>query len=226
MAVPQAQNQMYEKPTDFSARCYKLHGGCAGRGTCDLDAPRTEGINKIEPGRLQLIPSDLQDMDIPSLLTVEGQEMIEAYLKADTKLIVFDNISTLFRGGGENDDENWITAQEWQVSLRRRGFTTMLAHHDGKTLLSAWHIQTRRCNELGHPTETSRITWRTKDSVRKSTLRVHFISPQDKGMCRHLDISATAEQRPFSLLAVCGDTNASNLDIFAILPDSGGNKTG
>lgn len=86
MAVPQAQNQM-----------------------CDFDALRTEGTNKIEPGRLQLIPSDLQDMDIPSLLTVEGQKMIEAHLKPDTKLTVFGNISTLFRGGGENDDENWPT---------------------------------------------------------------------------------------------------------------------
>src|SRR5207253_7959401 len=52
---------------------------------------------------------------------------------------------------------------------------------------------------------------------------VHFISPQDKGMGRHLDISPTAEQRPFCLLAQCLEANASNLDISTILCDSGGN---
>ena len=52
---------------------------------------------------------------------------------------------------------------------------------------------------------------------------VHFISPQDKGMRRHLDISPTAEQRPFCLLAECFEANASNLDISTILCDSGGN---
>jgi len=52
---------------------------------------------------------------------------------------------------------------------------------------------------------------------------VHFISPQDKGMGRHLDISPTAERRPFCLLAECLEANASNLDISTILCDSGGN---
>ena len=55
---------------------------------------------------------------------------------------------------------------------------------------------------------------------------VHFISPQDKGMGRHLDISPTAEQRPFFLLAECLEANACSLDIFTILSDSGGNKAG
>jgi hypothetical protein len=26
---------------DFSAKCYKLHAGCAGRGTCDFDIATT-----------------------------------------------------------------------------------------------------------------------------------------------------------------------------------------
>ena len=43
-------------------------------------------------------------------------------------------------------------------------------------------------------------------------------------MGRHLDISPTAEQRPFSLLAECLEANGSNLDISTILCDSGDNK--
>ena len=57
-------------------------------------------------------------------------------------------------------------------------------------------------------------------------VKVHFVSPQDKGTVRHLDISPTAEQSPFSLLTACLETNTSSLDIPTILSDSGGDKAG
>ena len=53
---------------------------------------------------------------------------------------------------------------------------------------------------------------------------VHFISPQDEGMRRHLDTSPTEGQRLFYLYAACLEARASNLDISTILCDSGGNK--
>ena len=46
---------------------------------------------------------------------------------------------------------------------------------------------------------------------------VHFISPQNKGRVRHLDISPIAEQRPLSLLVECRETNAANREISTIL---------
>jgi hypothetical protein len=55
---------------------------------------------------------------------------------------------------------------------------------------------------------------------------VHFISPQDEGMRRYLDISPTEGQRPFYLYLACLEARASNLNISTILCDSGGNKAG
>jgi hypothetical protein len=97
------------------------------------EALRTEGIPAIDPGYFQLIASDLQETEIPSLLTREGQNLIEDRIKdANPKLVIFDNISSLFRGGSEKEDQDWNMAQDWLLSLRRRGIATLLGHHDGK----------------------------------------------------------------------------------------------
>ena len=68
------------------------------------------------------------------MATPEGQSAIEAHLDGAEHLIL-DNISTLFRGGGrENDEDSWVGAQEWIIKLRRCGVSTQLVHHDGKGL--------------------------------------------------------------------------------------------
>ena len=51
---------------------------------------------------------------------------------ADTKLVILDNISTLFRSGVENDAESWAPVQAWVLHLRRRGISSMFVHHAGK----------------------------------------------------------------------------------------------
>ena len=47
-------------------------------------------------------------------------------------LIVLDNLSTLCRGGVENEAESWSVVQDWMLSLRRRGISVLFVHHAGK----------------------------------------------------------------------------------------------
>lgn len=82
-------------------------------------------------GRLRFLAADLQPAGIPSLTCAPGQHMVEDAI-GDAKLIVFDNISTLFPGLDENDAGAWDPVQLWLLSLRRHGLSVLLAHHAGK----------------------------------------------------------------------------------------------
>jgi putative DNA primase/helicase len=84
-----------------------------------------------EPGYLRIITPDLQDNAVGDLSTIEGQAMLDPHL-AGVELLILDNLSTLCRSGIENDAESWAPMQEWLLSLRRRGLTTILVHHQGK----------------------------------------------------------------------------------------------
>lgn len=82
---------------------------------------------------LQIITPDIQPLEIgmPNLTTIEGQEAIEPYLSG-ISLVIVDNISTLCRGGRENDSESWLPVQEWALKLRSRGLSVLFIHHAGK----------------------------------------------------------------------------------------------
>lgn len=80
---------------------------------------------------LRIITPDLQEFGMPNLADFEGQENIEPYLDG-VSLIILDNISTLCRGGRENDAESWIPVQEWALRMRARGFSILFIHHGGK----------------------------------------------------------------------------------------------
>jgi len=82
-------------------------------------------------GFLKIITPDLQEIRIPDLSTVAGQKLIEEHLE-DAKLLVLDNLSCLFRTGSENEAESWKSAQEWFLSLRRRGISVLMIHHANK----------------------------------------------------------------------------------------------
>ena len=88
-----------------------------------------KGVPHLERGYLTLIAADRQEKGIPSLLTKPGQEQILNKI-GDAETVYFDNISTLFRGADENED--WEIGQEFLLTLRRNGKTSVLAHHDGK----------------------------------------------------------------------------------------------
>ena len=47
-------------------------------------------------------------------------------------MVVLDNLSTLARHGRSNDEESWLPVQGWLLTLRRRGISALLIHHQGK----------------------------------------------------------------------------------------------
>jgi hypothetical protein len=87
---------------------------------------------QMEPSYFRLITPDLQAQGMPSLSGSVGQTMVEDQLDG-TELLILDNISTLCRGGKENEAESWLPVQEWVLSLRRRGISVLLDHHAGKS---------------------------------------------------------------------------------------------
>lgn len=83
------------------------------------------------PDYLQLITPDLQDMPLPDLSTVEGQEVIDQ-LSVGVDLIIIDNLSTLARKGFENEAESWLPIQTWALKKRREGKSILFVHHANK----------------------------------------------------------------------------------------------
>jgi putative DNA primase/helicase len=83
--------------------------------------------------RFRLLSSDDPENEsgIPDLCTKEGQAQIEENLEGVT-LLVLDNASCLFRSGDENEAQSWHAAQDWLMSLRRKGLAVLLVHHAGK----------------------------------------------------------------------------------------------
>ena len=71
---------------------------------------------------------------MPDLATREGQAVIEAIATENgTDLIIIDNISTLCRDSGpENEAESWRGPQEWALRMRRTGRSVLFIHHSGK----------------------------------------------------------------------------------------------
>jgi hypothetical protein len=89
------------------------------------------GVDVGMLSNLTLLASDWQDEFIPRLDTPEGQEAVEDYVTA-ADLVIIDNRSCLFDAEGESKTEAWAPAQEWLLSLRRRGKAVFLAHHAGR----------------------------------------------------------------------------------------------
>jgi hypothetical protein len=80
---------------------------------------------------LKIITPDFQPFGMPNLATVEGQQSIDPCLEG-IELVIIDNISTLCRGGRENDAESWGVIQEWALRLRSQGISVLFMHHTGK----------------------------------------------------------------------------------------------
>jgi putative DNA primase/helicase len=81
--------------------------------------------------RLRVIGADWQPDYMPRLDVPEGQSALEPHVEwAD--LIILDNRSCLFDPEGEKDPAAWQPAQDWLLSLRRRGKGVLLAHHSNR----------------------------------------------------------------------------------------------
>lgn len=84
------------------------------------------------PDFLRIVTPDRQDLGMPDLATVAGQDTIEEIL-GDAELVILDNLSALCREGKENEGESWLPVQDWALKLRRRGVSVLFVHHAGKS---------------------------------------------------------------------------------------------
>ena len=79
----------------------------------------------------RLLPYDLTKLGGPDLSTEIGQRKLETVIE-DSRLIIVDNISTICRGGKENEAESWAAIQSWALDQRRKGRSVLFIHHSGK----------------------------------------------------------------------------------------------
>ena len=94
-------------------------------------ADQCDRLSVAPPANVTVIGADWQAAYLPRLDTVDGQAAIEPFVaKAD--LIIADNRSCLFDPDSEKDPGAWQPAQDWLLSLRRRGKGVLLAHHSNR----------------------------------------------------------------------------------------------
>lgn len=86
----------------------------------------------VENG-FKLITPDLQpDGIVPNISDSLGRDSINEHAQ-DVDLIIVDNLSTLARGGKENEGESWLPIQEWALHHRSQGRSILFIHHSGKS---------------------------------------------------------------------------------------------
>ena len=96
-------------------------------------------------GYAHLVTIDKQPSNVmPKLSTKIGMDKVEATLAAfaaegrKVDVLMLDSISTLFNVSA-NDEDVWLSIQDWLISLRSRGLTIIFFHHSGKGGLSRSH---------------------------------------------------------------------------------------
>ena len=88
--------------------------------------------NENEPSApLRIITPDLQPEGMLNLSEPSDQKLITPYLEG-IDLIIVDNLSTLCRGGRENEGEAWLPVQQWALQQRAEGRSVLFIHHAGK----------------------------------------------------------------------------------------------
>jgi len=75
-----------------------------------------------------VVAQDWQERFLPRLDTPEGQLLLDPFIDAHD-VIILDNRSCLFDSAGEKDPIVWRKAQDWLLSLRRRGKAVLMGHH-------------------------------------------------------------------------------------------------
>jgi len=89
--------------------------------------------NPAEEVLLRIITPDLQPKDQGSINLSDPEFQKALKLEVEyADLIVVDNISTLVRGGKENESESWLPVQEWALKQRADGRSVLWVHHSGK----------------------------------------------------------------------------------------------
>jgi RecA-family ATPase len=89
-----------------------------------------DAVTEPQPGYLNFLPMDMQERGF-DLAGIDDQEELEPLLDGIDAIVV-DNISTLSRGGKENEGESWLPVQQWALEQRRAGRSVIFIHHAGK----------------------------------------------------------------------------------------------
>lgn len=88
-----------------------------------------ERLMGVSPGaRVTTLAADWQETYLPRLDTQSGQDAVEPFIEA-ADFVILDNRSCLFDPEGEKDPTAWQPAQDWLLSLRKRGKAVLMAHH-------------------------------------------------------------------------------------------------
>jgi putative DNA primase/helicase len=90
-----------------------------------------ERLNLPLTDNITIVAADWQDDFQRRLDTPDGQAMLEPFI-ATADVILLDNRSCLFDPEGEKDPSAWQPAQDWFLSLRRRGKAVLFAHHSNR----------------------------------------------------------------------------------------------
>lgn len=96
-----------------------------------LDAIVAKASVTAPEGYISIMPYDVFSEGGPDLSSEAGQAELEPFI-GDADLIVVDSISTICRGGKENEAESWDAIQAWALRQRRKGRTVLFVHHAGK----------------------------------------------------------------------------------------------
>ena len=96
------------------------------------DIDRLAALQIDNPDNFKLVASDVEPDGLPDLSDPEKQRFFDGVI-ADADLIVLDNLSTLARGGRENEADSWGPIQDWLLTQRRNGKSVLLIHHSGKS---------------------------------------------------------------------------------------------
>jgi hypothetical protein len=80
---------------------------------------------------LTVVAADWQEQFLPRLDTEAGQLALEPFIET-ADLVMLDNRSCLFDPEAEKNPVAWQPAQDWLLSLRRRGKGVLIAHHSNR----------------------------------------------------------------------------------------------
>ncbi|MCC7179036.1 MAG: AAA family ATPase [Acidobacteria bacterium] len=122
-------------------RVLNVDGEMASEDIKDRFDLLTERLGVPLSAPLTLVAADWQTAYLPRLDTQVGQDLIEPFIEAHD-LIILDNRSCLFDPEGEKDPTAWQPAQDWLLSLRRRGKAVILVHHANRQGGARGHSKT------------------------------------------------------------------------------------
>lgn len=109
-----------------------IDGEMCGSEMQDRLKAASENYSQITPEMFRIVTPDRQEGPMPDLGSNAGRKAMEELFSEQTKLVIIDNLSSLVRGVKENEGDDWQPFMAWLISLRSKGFSVLLVHHEGK----------------------------------------------------------------------------------------------